>query len=140
MCVSINRDLTSGASVRPEYSTGNEGQSICVDFSETAPLQRYTASCIVCHVCSRPFWKPHVSISIAYAFSSIRACVAPRVLHFSAFITPVSLIFVVLHECEPNSFHYSRSLGHVKPHVHNKNDIRLHTHAKMTLDYTEVLT
>ena len=42
--------LTTGtaASVRPEnnitYSTGNEGQNICVDFSETALLQRYTAS------------------------------------------------------------------------------------------------
>ena len=43
--------LTSGASVRPEndvaYSTGNESQNICGDFSETAPLQRYTASCVV---------------------------------------------------------------------------------------------
>ena len=73
MCVSVNRDLTSGVSVCPEndimYSMGNEGQKICVDFSETAPLPRYTASCIVCHVCSRPFWKPHVSVTIARAFS-----------------------------------------------------------------------
>ena len=52
---------TSGASVRPEndikYSTGNEGQKHCVDFSETAMLQRYTASCIVWLSCCRPFWK-----------------------------------------------------------------------------------
>ena len=51
VCVSVNQHPTFGASVRPEnditYSTGNEGQNICVDFSETAPLQRYTASCIV---------------------------------------------------------------------------------------------
>ena len=47
----MNSHLTSGASVRPEnsvtYSTGNEGQEICGDFSETAPLQGHTASCVV---------------------------------------------------------------------------------------------
>ena len=41
-CPAVNRNHTSGASVRPEkdimYSTGNEGQNICVDFSEAAPL------------------------------------------------------------------------------------------------------
>ena len=46
VCVSVKSHLTSGASVRPEnsvtYSTGNEGQKVCGDFSETAPLQRYT--------------------------------------------------------------------------------------------------
>ena len=93
MCVrgSVNRDLNSGASVRPKngitYSTGNEGQNICVNFSETASLQRYTASCIVCHVCSRPFWKLRkrtISVSIVRGFSRIRARMAPRVLHFSA--------------------------------------------------------
>ena len=51
VCLSVKSKLTSGASVRPEtsvtYSTGNEGQNICGDFSETAPLQRYTASCVV---------------------------------------------------------------------------------------------
>ena len=51
MCVSVNRYLTCGVSVRLEndttYSTGNEGQNICVDFSETARLKRYTAFCIV---------------------------------------------------------------------------------------------
>ena len=50
VCVSIQH-LTSRASFCPEnhitYSMGNEGQKVCVDFSETAPLQRYTASCIV---------------------------------------------------------------------------------------------
>ena len=51
ICLSVKSHLTSGASVRPEnsatYSTGNEGQNICGDFSKTAPLQRYTASCVV---------------------------------------------------------------------------------------------
>ena len=41
VCLSVNRNLTSGASVRPEkditYSTGNESQKICVDFSEAVP-------------------------------------------------------------------------------------------------------
>ena len=76
-----------GACVHPEYdhmySTDNKGQKNCVDFS---PLQRYTASCIVCHVCSQPFWKPRMSVSIARAFLRICARVAPRALHFSAFI------------------------------------------------------
>ena len=51
VCLSVKSYLTSGASVRPEnsvtYSAGNEGQKNCGDFSETAPLQRYTASCVV---------------------------------------------------------------------------------------------
>ena len=51
VCVPVNRDLTSGVSVCPEndimYSMGNEDENNCVNFSETAPLQRYTASCIV---------------------------------------------------------------------------------------------
>ena len=50
-CVSVKSNLTSGLSVRHEisvkYSTGNKGQKICGDFSETAPLQRYTVSCLV---------------------------------------------------------------------------------------------
>ena len=49
--MSVKSHLTSGASVRPEntvtYLAGNGGLKICGDFSETAPLQRYTASCIV---------------------------------------------------------------------------------------------
>ena len=49
VCVSTQH-LTSRASFRPEnhitYSSGNEGQNRCVDFSETAPLQVYTTSCI----------------------------------------------------------------------------------------------
>ena len=49
--MSVNPHLTPGGSVHPEndimYLTGNEGQNTCVDFSETAPLQRYTTSCIV---------------------------------------------------------------------------------------------
>ena len=51
VCVPVNQQLISGASVHPEndttYSTGNEGQKICVDFSETVALQGYTTSCIV---------------------------------------------------------------------------------------------
>ena len=51
VCLSVKSKPTSGASVRPEtsvtYSTGYEGQKICGYFSETAPLQRYTASCVV---------------------------------------------------------------------------------------------
>ena len=49
--VSVKSHLTSGASVRPEntvtYSAGNGGRNICGDFSETALLQGYTASCVV---------------------------------------------------------------------------------------------
>ena len=45
VCLSVKSHLTSAASVRPEnivtYSAGNGGRG---DFSETAPLQRYTAS------------------------------------------------------------------------------------------------
>ena len=44
VCLSVKSKLTSGASVRPEtsvtYSTGNEDQNICGDFSETALLRR----------------------------------------------------------------------------------------------------
>ena len=51
VCLSTKLHLTSGASVRPEsnvsYSTGNEGQNICGDFSETALLLSYTAARIV---------------------------------------------------------------------------------------------
>ena len=51
MCVPVKLHLTSGASVRPKnsvtYSTGNKGQKMCGDFFETAPLQRYTASCAI---------------------------------------------------------------------------------------------
>ena len=52
MCLSVKSHLTYGASVRPEidvtYSAGNEGGKICGVFSETAPLQRFGTSCIVC--------------------------------------------------------------------------------------------
>ena len=50
-CLSVNQHLTSGASVRLEnditYSAGNEGEKMCGVFSETAPLQRSSTSCIV---------------------------------------------------------------------------------------------
>ena len=45
------KHFTSRVSFHPENdimcSTCNEGLNICLDFSETALLQRYTASCIV---------------------------------------------------------------------------------------------
>ena len=48
--VSVKSHLTSGASFCPEntvmYSAGNRGRKIYGDFSETALLQRYTASCV----------------------------------------------------------------------------------------------
>ena len=51
VCLSVKANLTPGASVRPEntvtYSAGSGGRKNCGDFSETAPLQRYTASCVV---------------------------------------------------------------------------------------------
>ena len=51
VCLSVTSHLTSGASVHPENSvtnsTSNEGQNNCGDFSETALLQRYNASCVV---------------------------------------------------------------------------------------------
>ena len=51
VCLSVKSNLTSGASVHPEntvmYSAGNGGRKICGDFSETAPFQRYAASCVV---------------------------------------------------------------------------------------------
>ena len=81
-CVDYSTD-NEGPKHCVDYSTDNKGPKNCVDFS---PLQRYTASCIVCHVCSQPFWKPRISVSIACAFSRICACVALRALHFSAFI------------------------------------------------------
>ena len=51
VCLSVKPHLTSGASVCPEidntYSTSNQGQKNCGNFSEIAPLRKYTASCIV---------------------------------------------------------------------------------------------
>ena len=51
VCVSVKSHLTSRVSVRLEntvmYSASSGGQNICGNFSETALLQRYTASCIV---------------------------------------------------------------------------------------------
>ena len=61
VCVCVKSNVTPGASVRPEntvtYSAGSGGRNICGDFSETAPLQRYIASCVVgyCSDISRTF-------------------------------------------------------------------------------------
>ena len=80
--MSVKSHLTSGASVRPEnivtYSAPNGGQNICGVFSETAPLQRFSTAPLKAYVLS--------CASLANAFSRVRARVAPRVLHFSAFI------------------------------------------------------
>lgn len=71
VCVSVTRNLTSRASFQPEnditYSTGCEAQSNQVDFSETTPLQRYTASCIVwLSVQSAILETTHVHFSVYY--------------------------------------------------------------------------
>ena len=60
VCVSVNSHLTSGASVRREnaatHSAGNEGQNICGNFSETAPLPRSSAPCHDGHTLGGPFF------------------------------------------------------------------------------------
>ena len=46
--LSVKSHLTSGASVHPENNIAySRGQKICGEFSETALLQKYTASCVV---------------------------------------------------------------------------------------------
>ena len=59
VCLSVKSHLTSGASLRPEntvtYSAGNEGQKICVFFSETAPLQRSSTAPLKAYVRSAIF-------------------------------------------------------------------------------------
>ena len=68
VCLSVKSHITSGASVRPEntvtYSAGNGSRNICGDFSETAPLQRYTASCVVglCSDISRTFRRQSLQV------------------------------------------------------------------------------
>ena len=56
LCMSVSQHL---ASVRLEnavtHSAGSEGQNDWVNFSETTPLQRFTASCIVWLQIGRPF-------------------------------------------------------------------------------------
>ena len=60
VCVSVKSHLTYGASVRPEnavtYSAGNEGQTFCGVFSETALLQRSSTPSVDGHTYSRPFF------------------------------------------------------------------------------------
>ena len=73
VCLSVKSHLTSGASVRPENAvTYSAGKNICGFFSETASLQRS----------STPYIETHTYIFPRKA----RMCMAPRVLHFSAFI------------------------------------------------------
>ena len=53
ICLSVQSDCTSGASVRPEnsvtYSAGNGGQKICRVFLETAPFKSYGVICLLWH-------------------------------------------------------------------------------------------
>ena len=60
VCVSVKSHLTSGRSVRHEnaatHSAGNEGQNICGDFSDTAPLPRSSAPSHDGHTSGRPFF------------------------------------------------------------------------------------
>ena len=70
MCV---RDLTSGVSVHPEYSTGNKGQKV-------------VWNCSVAEIHGFLHCMQSASILMAHVFSRIHACVVPRVLHFSSFI------------------------------------------------------
>ena len=83
VCVSVNRHLTSGASVRLEndtmYSAGNEGQKICGVFSENAPLQSYSGSSNVRLMRSRPFLslrKMRVRKKLAWPSPSISGALA----------------------------------------------------------------
>ena len=85
LCVSVKSHLTSGASVHPEntvtYSASNEGQNICGVYSETAPLPRSSTPSVESHSYHRPFFADSAHAYYMHA-------VAPRVLHFSAFISP----------------------------------------------------
>ena len=87
VCLSVKSQLTSGASLCPEnnvmYSAGNGGRNICGVFSETASLQRSSTALLKAYVWSAIFLR---KVCIACAFSRVRARVALRVLHFSAFI------------------------------------------------------
>ena len=107
--MSVKSHLTYGASVRPEnavtYSAGNEGQKICVVFSETAPLQRSSTPSVV--------WPCVQSAIFPCVFSCTRMRISrahdtpPRVQHFSAFhwvclcvcllshISPMERLFVL---------------------------------------------
>ena len=98
-CLSVNQHLTSGASVRLEnditYSAGNEGQNFCGVFSETAPLQRSSTSCIVwLSVRSAIFPYAETRMRIIIAATELRRPYFPCVtlVPRSAFIS-VSLIF-----------------------------------------------
>ena len=57
--LSVKSHLTLEASLRPEnavtYSVGNEGQTNCGVFSDTASFQSYGTCCIVRPQCSGPF-------------------------------------------------------------------------------------
>ena len=54
-CVSVIQNLTYRPTNDTTYLTGNEGQNNCAVFSENAPLQSWSDSCIVRLFASRPF-------------------------------------------------------------------------------------
>ena len=90
VCLSVKSHLTSGASVRSEntvtYSAGNKGQKNCGVFSETAPLQRSSTAPLKAYVRSAIFLRKARIALYSACVCKVRARVAPRVLHFSAFI------------------------------------------------------
>ena len=96
LSVCLLSHLTSGASVRPAntltYSVGNEGQKICGAFSETAPLQRSSTAPLK-HTYGPPFSCGKRTRTLHSAcVLKVRECMAPRVLHFSAFILLRSIL------------------------------------------------
>ena len=67
---------------------GQEGQIICVDFSETAPLQRYTTSSIVwLFVRSAILETTHAHFNSACVFTDSRTCGTEDSALQSAFIS-----------------------------------------------------
>ena len=108
MCLSVKSHLTSGAFVRPEntvtYSAGNGGRKICGDFSETAPLQRYTASCIVgcCSDISRTFSTATLSKGPKKANNRLNStrnmtrCKVASFFLFSLHLLPKSSVYFLL--------------------------------------------
>ena len=103
VCLSVKPHFTTGASVHPEidvtYSSGNEGQKICGDFSETASLQRFSTPSVVLPYVQTAIFYAHALYLWACAYQLIRT----EGLHFIIFVrlyleidTPSSFITVVL--------------------------------------------
>ena len=69
VCLSVNRELTSRASFRPEnditYSAADEGQKICGVLSETPAFERYGV---------KRSEKANMLMRIAYRDGFLRSC------------------------------------------------------------------